>query len=111
MRRQREWKKFSEAFGSDKNSTILVELLVAANDAVLAHRLLRRFSKTMTVIGSIRRGLADPVQRAWLEQLVLQDTWRDVEANAPNEIAKRFYARVRRACKQPPRCRGPSPPA
>jgi len=103
MRRQREWKKFSEAFGSDKNSIILVELLVAADDAALARRLLRRFSKTMTVIRSIRRGIEDPVQRAWLEQLVLQDTWRDVEANAPDEIAKRFYARVRRACRQPSR--------
>ena len=106
MRRQRQWKKFSEAFGSDKNSVILVELLATADDAVLAHRLLRRFSKTMTLIGSIRRGIEEPRQRAWLEQLVLQDTWRDVEANAPHEIAKRFYARVRRACRQSPRTEG-----
>ncbi len=100
MRRQRQWKKLSEAFGADKNSIILVELLVAADDPALAHRLLRRFSKVMTVIRSIRRGIDDPVQRAWLEQLVLHDTRRSVETSAPDEIAKRFYARVRRACRQ-----------
>src|SRR5262245_60506405 len=96
MWRRREWKKFSEAFGSDKDSLILVELLAVEDDAVLAHRLLKRFNNVMTELSSIRRGIHEPVQRAWLEQLVLQDTWRDVEANAPTEIAKRFYARVRR---------------
>jgi hypothetical protein len=93
---------FSEAFGTDKSSLVLIELLVAADDALLAHRLPRRFSKVTTVIGSIRRGIEDRVQRAWLEQFALKSTCRDVAARAPDEIAKRCYARVRRACKQAP---------
>jgi hypothetical protein len=101
MHRRLQWKQYSASFGSDLNSRILVELLSAHGDPRLARRLLRRFNKVMTLVHVLRRNIDDRVQRAWLERLLLDDTRRKVGAQAPPEIAQRFYARVRRAVNAP----------
>jgi hypothetical protein len=100
VHRHLEWMNVAEAFGAGTNAKILAERLLAADDPVLAHRLLRRYAKVATLLASVHRCIEDPAQRAWLEQLVLKDTKRDVEAIAPYEIAHRFYAHVRKTCRR-----------
>jgi hypothetical protein len=87
------------ALGEGMGAMILAERIIALDDPALTHKILRRLAKVTRLVRTLRRSVRDPGLRMWLEQLVMKDVKRELEATMPDEIALRLYAHLRRVTR------------